>query len=104
MRLIPLIVKEVLSGYDRRGRNATPLPVSGGGYFRWSPDSTSVYFTAEGNLWTASVEEGQERRLTDFAGKPGRLGPYAIDTDGDYVYFTWRNDVGDIWVMDVAQQ
>ena len=69
-----------------------------------SPNPNTASLGASlGNLWTASVEEGQERRLTDFAGKPGRLGPYAIDTDGDYVYFTWRNDVGDIWVMDVVE-
>ena len=29
---------------------------------------------------------------------------YTIDTDGEYVYFTWRDDVGDIWVVDAAQQ
>ena len=23
-------------------------------------------------------------------------------TDGRYLYFTWREDDGDIWVMDVA--
>jgi hypothetical protein len=63
-----------------------------------------VYFTAEGNLWAASVENDRERRLTLFTGKQGRPGQYTIDADEDYVYFTWRDDVGDIWVMDIAQQ
>ena len=80
------------------------MPVSGGEYFRWSPDSTAVYFVAEGNLWVASIENGQERPLTDFTGKPGGPGAITIDTDGEYVYFTWRDDVGDIWVMDVVEQ
>ena len=86
------------------GDDATPMPVSGGTYFRWSPDSTAVYFVAEGNLWLASIESGQERRLTDFAGKPGQPGEVTIDTDGELLYFAWRADVGDIWVMDVAQE
>ena len=86
------------------GEDLTPLPVSGGEYFRWSPDSTAVYFVAEGNLLVASIENGQERPLTDFTGKPGGPGAITIDTDGEYVYFTWRDDVGDIWVMDVVEQ
>ncbi len=24
-------------------------------------------------------------------------------TDGDYLYFDWEEDLGDIWVMDVVQ-
>jgi len=81
-----------------------PLPVSGGVFFNWSRDGKAVYYTAEGNLWMASIENSRERRLTDFTGKQGQPRPYAIDTDGDYVYFTWRDDVSDIWVMDVAQE
>ena len=79
-------------------------PASGGIHYRWSPDSKGVYYTADGNVWVASLENGQERRLTDLAGKPGRPERWSPDTDGHYVYFTWRDDVGDIWVMDVAQQ
>jgi len=45
-------------------------------------------------------EGGSERQLTDFSGKPGRLGAL-WDTDGEFLYFTWREDIGDIWVMDV---
>ena len=85
------------------GADATPLPVSGGQHFRWSPDSKDVYFTARGNLWSLSIESGLERQLTDLAGKRGTTTPYTIDTDGEYVYFTWRDDLGDIWVMDVVQ-
>jgi hypothetical protein len=24
-------------------------------------------------------------------------------SDGEFLYFTWRDDLGDIWVMDVVQ-
>ena len=39
--------------------------------------------------------------MTDFAGRPGELG-WDMDTDGEYLYFTWWDEIGDIWVMDVA--
>jgi hypothetical protein len=47
------------------------------------------------------LEDGNERRVTRFSQKAGRLGDYGAVGDG-YLYFTWRNDLGDIWVMDVA--
>ncbi len=28
----------------------------------------------------------------------------ASATDGSYLYFTWQDDLGDIWVMDVVQE
>ena len=40
------------------GQDATPLPVSGGWHYRWSLDSKSVFYTADGDLWAASIEEG----------------------------------------------
>ena len=86
------------------GEDATPLPVSrGGGQRRWWPDSKSVYYNADGDVWMASIETGQERPLTNLVGKRGSLESRST-TDGEYLYFTWRDDVGDIWVMDVAQE
>jgi len=41
--------------------------------------------------------------MTDFKGKPhGNLGRTSLATDGKYLYFTWVEDFGNIWVMDVA--
>jgi len=41
-------------------------------------------------------------QFTDFKGKPrGNLGCMSLATDGKYLYFTWEEDFGDIWVMDV---
>jgi hypothetical protein len=42
--------------------------------------------------------------VTDLAGRPGKLGPYALATDGAFLYFTWRLDESDIWVMDVVPE
>ena len=84
------------------GEDATPLPVSGGLHYRWSPDSKSVLYTADGDLWVASIENLQERRLSDLAGKRGSVLVWPPDTDGQNLYFTWRADLGDIWVMDVV--
>ena len=43
----------------------------------------------------------KERRLTDLAGRRGSMGFQTPSTDGKYIYFTWRDDLGDIWVIDV---
>jgi len=39
--------------------------------------------------------------LTDLVGRPGQLGSH-LATDGDYLYFTWQEALGDIWVRDVV--
>jgi Tol biopolymer transport system component/serine/threonine protein kinase len=79
----------------------------GPAYFpRWSPDGRHVYFTAfgerTGNLWGVSVDDGVERPITDLTGRRGSIGQIAIATDGDYLYFTWEDHLGDIWVADVG--
>ena len=53
------------------------------------------------NFWEVPAEGGVERQLTDLAVKPGGDWLARPATDGQYLYFTWREDVGDIWVMDV---
>ena len=85
------------------GDDPIPLPVRGGTEYRWSPDSKSVYYVVDRDFWVVSVENGQERRLTDLTDRRGGLDMWA-DTDGEFVYFTWRDDVGDIWVMDVIDE
>ncbi len=54
------------------------------------------------NLYEKILGESGERPLTDFSGRPGRLESLS-ETDGEFLYRTWREDVGDLWVMDVAQ-
>jgi hypothetical protein len=48
------------------------------------------------------TDAGRQRRLTRFVQKPGSLGGSALAASKTHLYFAWRNDVGDIWVMDVV--
>ena len=50
-----------------------------------------------------SADGANERPMTDLAGKRGALGGWGLATDGDYLYFTLHENLGDIWVMDVVQ-
>ncbi len=80
----------------------TEAPAS---YFRWSDDGEHIYFIQQrGNndLWAVTLEGGSERRMTRFTQKAGSLGSYALAADKGCLYFAWRNDLGDIWVMDVV--
>lgn len=75
---------------------------------RWSRDGTQIFFVGAderaGNLWSVSLNDGYERPLTNLAGRRGTPGSQPPATDGTYLYFTWRDDVGDIWVMDVVHE
>jgi len=55
------------------------------------------------DLWKLSLDRGQVSRLTKLQGRRGTLGQ-VFTTDGRYLYFTWREDDGDIWVMDVVKK
>lgn len=74
---------------------------------RWSADGRQVYFlrTSQEELSARvlTIEDGTDRQLMDFSDKTGDISPDAFDTDGEYLYFAWREDQGDIWVMDVVQ-
>ncbi len=85
---------EVLSGNDA--------------YFpMWSADGSDVYFIrrrpAVGDIWRVSVRDRRERQMTALAGRAGAIGTYGLAVDAQYIYFTWREDLGDIWVMDVIE-
>jgi Tol biopolymer transport system component/serine/threonine protein kinase len=72
---------------------------------RFAPNGEQLYFADRelANLWSVSVESGTRRRLTRFEGRRGQLGSLALATDGKYLYFTWHQDLGDLWVMDVVE-
>ncbi len=44
-----------------------------------------------------------ERPVTDFRDKRGSPGSESLTTDGEFIYFSWEEDMGDIWVMDVSR-
>jgi Tol biopolymer transport system component len=75
-------------------------------YSIWSRDGEKIYFTgalerARRDIWEVPAGGGAERTVTDLSGKHGNLGLEALATDGEYLYFTWEEDLADIWVMDV---
>ena len=75
----------------------------GGLFPRWAPDGKTAYFRGPPNeLWAVTLEDRRERLVADLSGKLGSLGRFALATDGEYLYFTWEETLGDIWVMDVV--
>ncbi len=66
-----------------------------------------MYYNGAGeranSLWALAWDDGREYRVADLTGRRGSLSAAASATDGSYLYFAWRDDLGDIWVMDVVQ-
>ena len=87
-----------------------PMPLTGPNFkgyendLQWSSDLTKIYYIGDFdtalNIGSFSVADGSVRQLTDFSGRYGNLGR-TFATDGKYFYFTWHENTGDIWVMDV---
>ncbi len=73
---------------------------------RWAPDGRHIYYLShsEDSIWTHALDDSSNRRVTDFTGRPGKIGPYALATDGTFVYFVWRLDESDISVVDVLRE
>ncbi len=73
----------------------------------WSRDGKRIYFAGvdemAGNVWALSLEDRSERQMTGLSGRRVWLYEDSLATDGQYLYFTWLEDVGDIRVMDVVQ-
>ena len=84
------------------GGEPEPVIQGPGRYARFSLSGEALFYLRDNNVWTLDLESESEYPLTDFVGRPGQLGPH-LDTDGDYIYFTWGEALGDIWVMDVGQ-
>ena len=76
-------------------------------YLVWAKDSGSLFYTLRRQLpdiYQVSVEGGEPRAVTDLSTRLGQVGRPALATDGDNLYFTWDQDLGDIWTMDVTEQ
>jgi hypothetical protein len=77
------------------------------GTARVSRDGRSIYYSVVGgppehhDLWRLSVADGRISRLTNLEGQRGRLGS-SFAADASSLFFTWYEDDGDIWVMDVG--
>jgi Tol biopolymer transport system component len=99
--------RQGLHRVSRGGGDPVPLPAiphqaSG---FRFTPDGRSIIYsvifgpTEHHHLWQLSLDTGSVTQLTRLEGRRGGLNEN-FTTDGRSIYFTWREDDGDIWVMD----
>ena len=83
----------------------TPSPPS---VARFWPDGQSVLFSVirspreDREVWRLSLANRKAQPLTDLRGRRGELGEN-FASDEKSLYFLWREDDGDIWVMDVAR-
>jgi Tol biopolymer transport system component len=95
---------------DSKGGTPTPLPDMPGrvSIARFLPDGKSLLYSVidgpseDRQIWRASLPDGKPSRVTQFAGRRGGL-HQNFATDGKDLYIVWREDEGDIWVMDVAR-
>jgi Tol biopolymer transport system component len=75
---------------------------------QWSPDGKKIYYVGVGDInddiWSISLEDRKERPATALIGRRGTLGDNGLGTDGRFLYFTWEEARGDIWVADTVQQ
>jgi len=72
----------------------------------WSPEGDRLYFVGygetatAGDLWEIELATGESRAVTDFGKRRGRLGTFALDNDGEFLYYLWEDDTADLWMMD----
>jgi Tol biopolymer transport system component len=89
------------------GGEPEPLTEGAAWFPRWSRDGNWIFFTGfadrAGNIWAVS-KGGKEIPLTDFRGRRGSLGSFALAADEMYLYFTWEEDLGDLWITDVESR
>ena len=72
----------------------------------WSPDAQAIHVIDETGLRQVTVAGGRVRSTMSFRGRRGTFVPTGgsvVSRDGRFVYFIWREDQGDIWVMDVVR-
>jgi Tol biopolymer transport system component len=72
----------------------------------WSRNGQQLFFPGlaqrAGNVWAISLADRHERPVTALTGRLGNLMPGALATDGHRLFFSWQENIGDIWVMDVT--
>jgi Tol biopolymer transport system component len=72
----------------------------------WSPDAQAIHVSDVTGLRAVTVADSRVRSTMSFKGRHGTLVPTsasAVSRDGRFVYFIWREDQGDIWLMDVVR-
>jgi Tol biopolymer transport system component/predicted Ser/Thr protein kinase len=82
---------EILRVYEGSGPTTNCVRMRG---------TRTILFTRDDQLTALDLDNGEQRVVSDLAGRPGRLG-YPCDATGEQVWFTWFEERGDLWVMDV---
>ncbi|MGD9902179.1 MAG: protein kinase [Vicinamibacterales bacterium] len=96
------------------GQNAQVLTRDQATAPAWSRDGRSVYFTTYReapkasyqlerpglNVWRVSRDGTAEEAVTALGNRRGFIG-FNIALDRLHLYFTWREDVSDVWMMDL---
>jgi hypothetical protein len=50
------------------------------------------------------MDDRREYPVTDLTGRRGNMDGFSLATDGESLYFSWGDELGDIWVMDVVRE
>lgn len=64
------------------------------------PGTRTVVFARDDQIVVFDLGTGEQRVVTDLTGRRGQLRA-AHTADGEQVWFTWVEERGDLWVMDV---
>jgi Tol biopolymer transport system component len=74
---------------------------------QWTPDGKRIYYIGVGDIkddiWSITLADRKEQPATALAGRRGALGDLGLGTDGRFLYFTWEEARGDIWVADIVK-
>jgi Tol biopolymer transport system component len=103
-----LVRQDKLFRVPTDGGETVPLPTVGHqpAHIRVSPDGRFIYYSVisgpgeQHGLWRQSLADGAISRLTKLEGQRGSIG-FIFAANARYLYLTWQEDDGDIWVMDV---
>jgi TolB protein len=79
-----------------------PLSTIPGSSPIWTRDGSHVVFVGadahSGNLFTVRADGSGEHALTDLRGRRGAIVINSLATDGRFLYFSWQEDLGDVWI------
>ena len=70
---------------------------------KWAPNGRTLYFILPGSeqqVLAVNDDGSGERVVATLSGRRGSLGSNGLSTDGRHLYFTWEEDLGDLWTMD----
>ncbi|MYH50050.1 MAG: prolyl oligopeptidase family serine peptidase [Gammaproteobacteria bacterium] len=84
----------LLETEDRGSQPAFWMP---SGPLRWSPDSRSVAFVRDGDIWLARVPSGEPRRLTSGMGDARE--PAFSPDGGTVAFYSGKGGAQDIWLV-----